>query len=91
VRDIRGTPDKPEVAIELADGKKVTVTTEKPYSEVEGYKADLLYPPENRNFKDRRVGDKLALGGEDYIIVAITENEVVVSAVSNNRRATIRK
>jgi hypothetical protein len=91
VRDIRGGPEKPEVLVELADGKKVTVTPDKPYSEVEGYKADLHYPPENRNFKDVRVGARLTLGGEDYIIVAITENEVVVSAVSNNRRATIRK
>ncbi len=92
LRDIRGTPEQPEAVIELADGKKTSVTLEKPYTEVEGYKADLTYPPEPKlSFKDLRVGDKLTVGGEEYNIVAITENEVVVSASSNNRRATIRK
>lgn len=92
LRDIRGAAGQPEALIELASGDKVTVTTAKPYSQLEGYKVDLQYPPEgNRAFNDRRVGDKLSLGGEDYIIVAITENEVVVSASSNNRRTTIRK
>jgi hypothetical protein len=91
LREIGGTPEKPEATIELASGDKLTVTAEKPYEKVEGFKVDLQYPPENKNFPDQRVGNKLTLGGEDYIIVAITENEVVVSASSNNRRTTIRK
>jgi hypothetical protein len=91
LREIGGTLEKPEANIELASGDKLTVAADKPYEKVEGFKVDLQYPPENKNFPDQRVGSKLTLGGEDYIIVAITENEVVVSASSINRRTTIRK
>ena len=66
------------------------ITGDKPFTRVDGYKVDLTYPPENRNLGDRRVGDVLPIAGEDYIIVAINPNEVVVSARSNNRRTTIR-
>jgi hypothetical protein len=90
LRDLKVMPDGPVADIELADGTKATVTVNKPFSRVEGYKVDLSYPPEKKNFPDRRVGDVLALAGEDYIIVAITPNEVVVSARSNDRRTTIR-
>lgn len=90
VREIRGTPEKPEALIELATGEKVVVTTDKPFTRVDGHRADLRYPPEGKDFADRRVGDVLSLAGEDYIIVAITPSELVVSARSNNRRTTIR-
>jgi len=90
LREIHGVPDKPEAVIELAGGEKVTVTPEKPYSKVEGFKVDLLYPPEGKNFSGKRAGDVLNLAGEDYNIVAINSNEIVVSARSNNRRYTIR-
>jgi hypothetical protein len=90
LREIRGTAEKPEAVVELTNGERVTVTADKPYSRVDGFKVDLLYPPENRPLKDKRVDDVLTLAGEDYIIVAISSNEVVVSARSNNRRTTIR-
>lgn len=90
LREIRGTPDKPEAVIELGNGDRAPVTADKPYKRVDGYKADLLYPPEGKTFSDRRIGDVLPLGGEDYIVVAINPNEIVVSARSNNRRTTIR-
>lgn len=90
LREIRGSAEQPEAVVELATGDRVTVTPEKPFTRVDGFKVDLTYPPENRSFNDKRVGDVLALAGEDYIIVAITQNEVVVSARSNNRRTTIR-
>ena len=83
-------PDGPVVEIELADGSKETVTPAKPFSRVDGYKADLKYPPENKTFNDARVGDKLTLANEDYIIVDIKPDEIVVSARSNDRRTTIR-
>ncbi|HMJ89514.1 MAG TPA: hypothetical protein VK530_06840 [Candidatus Acidoferrum sp.] len=91
LRDIRGTPEKPEAVVELTTGEKVPITIDKPYTQVEGFSADLQYPPENQSFNNKRAGDVISVGGEDYIIVAITENEVVVSARSNNRRTTIRK
>ena len=88
--DLKITPDGPVVEIELPDGSKHTITSAKPYSRIDGHKADLKYPPESKTFNDVRVGDKLTLANEDYIIVAIKENEIVVSARSNDRRTTIR-
>lgn len=91
LKDLKLLPDGPVAEIELIDGTKATVTTNKPVARVEGYKVDLVYPPENRRpFPDRRVGDPLALAGENYNIVAISTNEVVVSARSNDRRTIIR-
>jgi hypothetical protein len=90
LRDLRVTADGAEADIELTDGTRATVTAAKPFSRIEAYKAELLYPPENQSFKDRRVGDTLTVAGEDYIIVAISASEVVVSARSNDRRTTIR-
>ncbi len=91
LRDFRTTADgNAEADIELTDGTRATVTAAKPFNRVEAYKADLFYPPENLSFKDRRAGDTLTVAGEDYIIVAISANEVVVSARSNDRRTTIR-
>jgi hypothetical protein len=90
LRDLRITPEGPEADIELSDGTKATVTPSKPYTRVDGYKADLSYPPEGQNFKDRRVGDPLTVANENYKIVAINPNEVVVSANSNDRRTTIQ-
>jgi hypothetical protein len=90
LKDLRLPPEGAEADIELADGTKLTVTASKPFSRIEGYKADLFYPPEKQSFKERRVGDAFTVAGEDYNIVAITPNEVVVSARSNDRRTIIR-
>lgn len=90
LRAVKGTAEVPEVEIELIDGTRATLSADRPFVRVAGYKVDLVYPPEKKNFSDRRVGDPLTLASEDYIIVAITTNEVVVSARSNDRRTTIR-
>jgi hypothetical protein len=90
LRDFKVTPDGPVADIDLADGTRAAVSVNKPFTRVDGYKVDLSYPPEKKTFNDIRVGDPLVLGNESYNIVAITTNEVVVSARSNDRRTTIR-
>jgi hypothetical protein len=90
MRDFRITPDGPEADIELADGTKMTISPSKPFRRVEAFKVDLFYPPEKQSFPDKRVGDSFTVAGETYNIVAITPNEVVVSARSNDRRTTIQ-
>lgn len=90
LKDLKVTPEGPVTDIELADGTKATITTNKPFARIEGYKADLKYTPENRNLNEMRVGDRLTLAGEEYNIVAINPNEIVVSARSNDRRYNIR-
>jgi hypothetical protein len=91
LREIGGTPENPQALIELASGDRIGVSANMPFTRIEGYKADLIYPPDdNRSLPNVHVGDPLSLAGEDYIVVAINPNEVVVSARSNNRRTTIR-
>jgi len=96
LRDVKTAPDNPTnvvgVVLELNDtGQKVTVSRDQPtFRRVDGYMVDLKYTPENRTWTNRRVGAQLAFNGEDYNIVAITENEVVLSAKSNQKKWTIK-
>jgi len=95
LRDIKTAPDNPtnvlSVVLELNDtGQRVTVTKDQPFWRVDGYMVDLKYAPENRTWTNRRVGASLAFNGEEYNIVAITENEVVLSAKSNQKKWTIK-
>jgi hypothetical protein len=86
-----GNPENPEVVLEMIDAEqKITVAKEKPFRRVDGYTADLKFAPENRNFPNRRVGDRITVAGEAYNIVAITESEVVLSAESNKKKWTIK-
>ncbi len=90
LRELKVTPEGPLAEIEMIDGTKASVSVGKPFIRVEGYRVDLNYAPDKKTFTDRRVGDQLTLSGEDYNIVAINPNEIVVSARSNDRRTTIR-
>ena len=92
MRELKGKPEDPsQVIIELTDtGDHAVVTRETPYKRVDGYTGDLRYPPENKTWTGRRVGSPaLTFNGEEYNIVAITQNEVVLSAKSNQKKWTI--
>ncbi len=87
---VSGPPDAPQLKIEiLGSGESVTVSQTQPYQEVEGYEADLTYPPENKNWRAQRVGALLKFNNNDYNIVVIDQNEVVISAESNQKRTTV--
>ncbi|MFO1476982.1 MAG: hypothetical protein U1F98_10070 [Verrucomicrobiota bacterium] len=87
LREVKGQPDNPSsLTIELADsGEQASITREKPFKRVDGYMADLKYLPDGRTYMNRRVGDKVVVGGEPYNIVAITQNEVVFSAPNGKK------
>jgi hypothetical protein len=55
------------------------------FRRVEGYKADLKYAPEIKTWPGKRVGNSISLNGEEYKIVAITKNEVVLSAPNQKK------
>lgn len=92
LKEVRGPKENPtEAVLELDNGNKtVVVSKEKPHIQVAGYTADLRYDPENKSFNGRRVDDALPFAGESYNIVAITENEVVLSAKSTSKRTTVK-
>lgn len=94
LREIKGPPENPtEFILELKEtNQRVSITKEKPYVRIEGYQVDLKYPPEsNKPFPNLRVGSSLRLAGEEYNIVAINENEVVLWARLNEKKFIVRK
>lgn len=94
IREVRGPADNPsELVLELADGgERITVSKDNPFRRVAGYIADFRYPPENKTWPNQRVGaglpgtPQILIAGEAYNVVAITKNEVVLSARSNNKK-----
>ena len=93
LKEIKPPPEDPaELILELADGvTKVSIAKDKPYTQVEGYEAELKYTVDGKTFPNLRVNSPLRFLGEDYIVVAITQNEVVVSARSNDKKFTARQ
>jgi len=84
------TNDPTNLVVTLNDtGEDIRLSKEKPYKRVDGYMADLKYEPEKQNWAERRVGATVALNGEDYKIVVISQDEVVLSA-SNKKKWTIK-
>lgn len=88
---VNGPPGNPtQLNLRLTDsGERVALSKSKPYRRLDGYMTDLKYGPEGKNWEDQRVGDDLKFAGDDYIIVAINQNEVVLSAKSNQKKTTL--
>lgn len=94
LREVKVAPNNPTnvtAVLELNEtGQRLEITREQPFRRVEGYMVDLKYAPESKTWTARRVGAQLNFNGEEYNIVAITENEVVLSAKSNSKKWTIK-
>jgi len=84
---VNGPPDNPEsVIMESSDtGERVTVSKEQPYKRIEGYQADLKYAPQSKHWDNQRLDGKININGEDYKIVAITPNEVILIAPNQKK------
>lgn len=91
LREVKGPPEDPtEVVLELNDSvEPVAVAKDRPFKRVDGYLADLKYEPEKKSWPNRRVGAPLSINNDDYIIVAISKAEVVLSTKSNNKKTPI--
>jgi hypothetical protein len=81
-------PDRLKVLL-AGDKQPVIISRDKPYERIVGYAADLRYPPEDKTWKNQKPKDEISFGGEMYNIVAITENEVVLSARSNKKQTVL--
>jgi hypothetical protein len=88
--DAAGNPIELDLEM-VRDKKQIKLTPPNPYREVAGYKATLRYPPENnREFRDQYRDSEILLEGERYIVLSLSETEVVLSAKSNGKRTTVR-
>jgi hypothetical protein len=88
---VKGNPNDPSqlVAVLNDTGEQAIISKDKQFQRVDGYMADLKYELERKTWANRRVGDKLNFNGEEYNIVAINQNEVVLSA-RNQKKWTIK-
>jgi len=93
LKEVKGPPEDPtELILELPDGTtKVSIAKDKPYTRVEGGEADLKYTIDGKTFNNLRPNSPIRFQGEDYIVVAITQSEVVVSARSNDKKHTVKQ
>lgn len=87
LREVKGPAEEPTaLELELSDtGERVTISPDKPFKRVDGYMTSLTYPPDNRTYNEERVGDNIVIEREPYNIVAITKDEVVLSARSGKK------
>ncbi|MDB6108645.1 MAG: hypothetical protein JWR69_395, partial [Pedosphaera sp.] len=71
LREVRGPAEKPtELVLELNEtSETITIAPGKPFRRVDGYSADLRYPPENKPWRDVRSGAALNFAGGQYNIV----------------------
>jgi hypothetical protein len=92
LRELSATSDGgTKLVLDLTDtGEKVQLSRDKPFKREDGYTVDLKYDPENKKWTNQRVGGALSFAGENYNIVAITKNEVVVLAKSNQKKTPIQ-
>jgi hypothetical protein len=90
---VEGDPEAPEaIVVRIPDRKQpLRLTRDQPYTEVIGYAANLRHPHlTSVNIPPRRrVGDQFRIEHENYKIVAITPDEVVLSADSTEKRTVL--
>jgi len=91
IMKVKGDPLSPdELDLKLADtGETAVVAPGKPFRRADAYTADLKYDPGKTVYPGQRVGAHLSFGGDEYIIVAITENEVILAAQSNQKKTIL--
>jgi hypothetical protein len=77
------------VWVEDETNDELLVSKAMPNEKVTDYVVDMAYPPDNLEFKNKRVGDSITIAGENYIIIAITETQVVMSAERNQKRTIV--
>ncbi len=92
LKQVMGPPENPDsLVLILADtGQTVMLSKDKPFRRVDGYTADLKYDPEKASWTGQRIGSHLKFAGDDYTIVDINSNEVILSAQSNQKKWTLR-
>jgi hypothetical protein len=93
--EVRGKPEEPsQLVLHLNDtGERAVISKDVPFRRVEGYMADIRYDPDKKVWAGRRVNSlpAIAFNGEEYNIVAINKDEVVLSAKSNQKKWTIKQ
>ena len=94
--DVKGPPENPdELVLTLAEtGETVRLSKSQPFRRVDAYTADLRYDPEPKNNTVNaaalRVGATMRFADDEYNIIAIDKNDVILLAQSNQKHYTLR-
>lgn len=92
LEQVAGPPEAPTgFKMRLKDEKdSITIQADKPYVRIIGYEAELRHPIHGQTYT-KRAKDTIRFPGdsETYKIVAITQNEVVLSASSTGKRTKL--
>lgn len=75
--------------LEDESNDEVLVSKAMPNEKITDYMVDLVYPPDNLDFKNKRINDSVTIAGDNYNIIAITETQVVMSAERNQKRTIV--
>jgi hypothetical protein len=75
--------------LEDESNDELLVSKAMPNEKVTDYQVDLVYPPDNLDFKNKRLNDSITIAGDNYNIIAITETQVVMSAERNQKRTIV--
>jgi len=90
---VKGDPANPDqLILKLTDtDETVSLSKDKPFRREppDGYAADLKYDPEGKKWQGQRVGADLKFDNDDYNIVAIHQDEVILSAASNQKKTVL--
>ena len=88
---VKGPPANPDaLVLKLVDsGDVVNIARNKPYRRVDGYTADFRYDPERKVFRGERIGSRVAFGGEEYAVVEVNPNELILQDLSNQKKTSL--
>jgi hypothetical protein len=91
IREVKGELKEPtEILAEMKEGgDKFSFAPGKPYFRVVGYEADMLYKPSSRKYTALRKGVTIDIDGQNYKVVDILPNQVVLSDDSNGKQYSI--
>src|SRR5437867_6458135 len=91
IREVKGDSKEPtEIVAEMKEGgDKFSFAPGKPYFRVLGYEANMLYKPSSRNYSNLRKSTTIEIDGQNYKIVDILPNQVVLSDDSNGKQYSI--
>ncbi len=88
---VNGVPENTDaLVIKILDsGETVTLTHGTPFRRVDDYAVDFRYDPEKKTFRGRRTGDKVSFGGADYVVFAVSQDELTLDDQSNGKKITL--
>lgn len=91
IKAVIGPREEPDgFNLELVDGRtQISVSKDKPYTEVSGYSADLRHEREGRSFLRQRRSARISVGGDNYNVVAISAADVTIEDDKTKRRTVI--